>query len=98
MEKIFLQLHGHKNCPFLTYKDILSNPPLLCTDDRRMMALVMLTDMRRDEALGLRWEDIDVKAVLIHIKRNVTYAENQPHIGTPKTAKGERESPSITCL
>lgn len=75
------------------YKDILSNLPLLCTDDRRMMALMMLTGMRRGEALGLRWEDIDVKAGLIHIKRNVTYAENQPHIGTPKTAKVERDVP-----
>ena len=44
---------------------------------------MMLTVMRRGEALGLRWEDIDVKAGLIHIKRN----------GTPKTAKGERDVP-----
>ena len=53
----------------------------------------MLTGMRRGEALGLRWEDIDLAAGLIHIQRNVTYAQNQPFIGTPKTAKGERDVP-----
>ena len=36
------------------YKDILPNLHRLCTDDRRMMALMMLTGMRRGEALGLR--------------------------------------------
>ena len=72
---------------------ILSKLPLLCADDRRMMALMMLTGMRRGEALGLRWEDIDLSVGLIHIQRNVTYAQNQPFIGTPKTAKGERDVP-----
>ena len=79
--------------PLDEYKDILSKLPLLCADDRRMMALMMLTGMRRGEALGLRWEDIDLAAGLIHIQRNVTYAQNQPFIGTPKTAKGERDVP-----
>ena len=79
--------------PLDEYKDILSKLPLLCADDRRMMALMMLTGMRRGEALGLRWEDIDLSAGLIHIQRNVTYAQNQPFIGTPKTAKGERDVP-----
>ena len=79
--------------PLEDYKAILASLPLLCTDDRRMMALMMLTGMRRGEALGLRWEDIDLSAGLIHIQRNVTYAQNQPFIGTPKTAKGERDVP-----
>jgi len=79
--------------PLEDYKAILASLPLLCTDDRRMMALMMLKGMRRGEALGLRWEDIDLSAGLIHIQRNVTYAQNQPFIGTPKTAKGERDVP-----
>ena len=54
--------------------------------------------MRRGEALGLRWEDIDLSAGLIHIKRNVTYAKNQPFISTPKTAKGERDVPLNSML
>lgn len=84
--------------PLEDYKDILASLPLLCTDDRRMMALMMLTGMRRGEALGLRWEDIDLSSGLIHIQRNVTYAQNQPFIGTPKTAKGERDVPINSML
>lgn len=63
-----------------------------------MMALMMLTGTRRGEALGLRWEDIDLSAGLIHIQRNITYAQNQPFIGTPKTAKGERDVPINSML
>ena len=80
------------------FKDILANLHRLCTDDRRMMALMMLTGMRRGEALGLRWEDLDLKSKLIHIQRNVTFAQNQPHIGTPKSAKGERDVPISSML
>lgn len=65
----------------------------LQNDDRRMMSLLLFTGMRRGEVLGLQWEDIDFEAGLIHVKRNVTYAENQPHIGTPKTKKGTRAIP-----
>lgn len=59
---------------------------------------LMVTGMRRGEALGLRWEDIDLSAGLIHIKRNVIYAKNQPFISTPKTAKGERDVPLNSML
>ena len=30
---------------------------------------------------------------LIYVQRNVTYAGNQPHVGTPKTSSGERMIP-----
>jgi len=73
--------------------DILQQIHVLETHDRRMMALLLLTGMRRGEVLGLRWEDIDAIAGLIHVCRNVTYAKNQPYIGTPKSKKGLREVP-----
>ena len=57
------------------------------------MALLLMTGMRRGEVLGLRWEDIDPEKGLINVRRNVTYAQNQPFIGTPKTKKGFREIP-----
>lgn len=47
----------------------------------------------REEALGLRWEDIDVPGGLIHVRRNVTYPENQPTIGTPKSRNGFHSVP-----
>ena len=55
---------------------------------------MMFTGMRRGEVLGLRWEDIDAGAGIIHVKRNVTHAGgNKPVIGTPKTTKGNRDIP-----
>lgn len=61
--------------------------------EKRLMALILLTGMRRGEVLGLKWEDIDVEAGLIHIIRNVTYPYNQPTIGTPKSKQGIRTIP-----
>ena len=74
-------------------KEILSNISNLREDDRRLMALLLLTGCRRGEVLGLRWEDIDVTSGLIHVQRNVTYVKNQPSVGTPKTEKGKRYIP-----
>ncbi len=54
----------------------------------------MFTGMRRGEALGLRWEDIDVANNLIHICRSVTHpVGNQPIVGTTKTDNGTRDIP-----
>jgi integrase len=79
--------------PIDVFKTILSSLPQLMADDRRLMALMMLTGMRRGEILGLRWEDIRFTDNLILVQRNVTYSNNQPHVGTPKTTNGERVVP-----
>lgn len=73
--------------------NVLSQIEKLPAKDRRLVTLLMLTGMRRGEVLGLRWEDIDIEKGLINVRRNVTYAQNQPHIGTPKTKSGERVIP-----
>ena len=65
-------------------------PTLVDPDERRMLALFVFTGMRRGEVLGLRWEDIDFKKKLIHVERNITYAHNQPEIGSTKTNSGKR--------
>ena len=80
--------------PLEQFKNIIASLDSLSTDDRRMLALMMFTGMRRGEVLGLRWEDIDTDAGFIHVRRNVTHAGgNKPIIGTPKTAKGNRDIP-----
>lgn len=61
--------------------------------DRRLMALLMFTGMRRGEALGLQWEDIDFDRMLVSVKRNVTFPSNQPIVTTPKTVNGIRQIP-----
>ena len=65
------------------------------TDDteRRFMALMLFTGMRRGEVLGLRWEDIDFVQKLITVSRAVSYTTNQPILSTPKTKSGNRKVP-----
>lgn len=79
-------------------KEILSRLQNLDTDERRLMALLMFTGMRRGEALGLKWEDIDRKANCIHVQHNVTYATNQPYISSPKSESGYRIIPLVPIL
>ena len=80
--------------PLEQFREIMANLDLLLPADKRMIVLMMYTGMRRGEVLGLRWEDVDTKAGLIHIRRNVTHAGgNKPVIGTPKTKSGERDLP-----
>ena len=83
-----------KALPLQEFKRILSQADCLNPSDRSFLVLLMFTGMRRGEALGLRWEDIDTTNNLIHIRRSVTHATgNHPIIGTTKTEKGMRDIP-----
>lgn len=61
-------------------------------------ALIYYTGMRWGEAMGLRWEDIDREAKLIHIRRSVYYVSTKPMIKTPKTDMGIRVVPLLDAL
>ena len=74
-------------------KDIENHLFELKDEDRKMFALMMFGGLRRGEALGVKWNDIQWEDGYIHITRNVTFAKNQPCIGTPKTQKGYRLIP-----
>ncbi len=52
--------------------------------------LLATTGMRRGEALGLRWVDLDLDAARAAIRQTVITVDHQPQLGTPKTAKGRR--------
>lgn len=48
--------------------------------------------VRRGEALGLKWSDIDFKNKLVHIKRTTTFNEKSyKAIGSPKTPASKRD-------
>ena len=80
--------------PIDQYKDILANLYRLNINDRRYLGLIMYTGMRRGEALGVRWEDIDIKKNVIHIRRNVVHPQrNAPEVTPPKTKAGRRDIP-----
>jgi len=61
-------------------------------DDRLGAAYVLLatTGMRRGEALGLRWTDLDLDSGRAAVRQTVIAVNHVPTLGTPKTAKGRR--------
>lgn len=60
--------------------------------------LVYYTGLRRGEAEGLRYEDIDRDAKLIHVCRNVYNVSTTPYIKSTKTEAGERTLPLLDAL
>ena len=61
--------------------------------NRRLLALMLFTGMRRGEILGLRWEDIDFEKDTISVSRAVSYISNQPILSSTKTKNGLRVIP-----
>jgi integrase len=47
--------------------------------------LLVQTGMRRGEALGVRWSDIDLVKGRLQVRQAVEELNNKPHITTPKT-------------
>lgn len=79
--------------PTEEFVNVIRQLHLLDASDARLIALMTFTGMRRNEVLGLRWEDIDFDRGLIHVQRGVTFTSNQPIIGTPKSRAGFRDIP-----
>jgi integrase len=52
--------------------------------------LLALTGMRRGEALGLRWDDIDLQAARLSVRRALIPTGGEVVVSEPKTAKGRR--------
>jgi integrase len=66
---------------------------LATTHDDRLGPLwhtLAMTGMRRGEALGLRWTDIDLEAGRLSIQRSLVPAAGEVIVSEPKTAKGRR--------
>ena len=81
--------------PEAQYREIMKN--LMAMDncpEKLMLALLTFTGIRKNEALGLRWDDIDLYAdePYFDIRRGVTHVGNPPIIGKPKTKSGERRT------
>jgi integrase len=64
----------------------------LAPKPRAMVALAILTGMRRGELLGLRWKCIDEEAKIVRIEE----ACYKSHFDTPKTSAGRRALPLAT--
>lgn len=59
--------------------------------------MALTTGLRKGELLGLRWEDIDLKSNIIHVRRSVWYGPGT-NIKSPKTEAGIRKVPIISAL
>lgn len=56
------------------------------------------TGLRIGEANGLRWEDVDLEAGLIHVRRAMPWEHNRPYLETLKSEKAYRDVPILTPL
>lgn len=57
---------------------------------KAFMNLLLTTGLRRGEAVGLQWGDLDADKLTITVQRNVTIDKNSPdklHVGTTKTGE-----------
>jgi integrase len=52
--------------------------------------LLAMTGCRRGEALGLRWEDVDMAAGVIAIRQTLVPVDGKVCVSDPKTASGRR--------
>jgi integrase len=60
--------------------------------DRGLFLTAAMTGMRQGELLGLRWRDVDWKAMRIRVRRQYI----RGHWSTPKSRSGERSVPMAT--
>jgi len=73
------------------YMDVIAHiTDLSSPSDRRYLALLLFTGMRRGEVLGLRWSDINFQDNSIYIHNAITFDGNAPVEGPTKTEKGTR--------
>ncbi|MEU2239877.1 tyrosine-type recombinase/integrase [Streptomyces sp. NPDC018338] len=66
---------------------------LKASRDHRLYALWLLmvsTGLRRGEALGLTWSDVDLSAGQLRVRRNLQRIKRELLFGTPKTARSIR--------
>ena len=55
--------------------------------------LMLVTGLRRGEAIGLRWEDVDMDGEALFIVQQITEVHGKAVVGTPKTKRGARVIP-----
>jgi integrase len=72
--------------------DQLSTFLTLASDDSShpLFLLLALTGLRRGEAIGLRWVDLDLDQKLLHVEQQIVAVAGNRHTGPPKSANGRR--------
>ena len=57
---------------------------------RPLWVLLATTGMRRGEALGVRWSDVDLDAGRLRVVQTIIQVRSKVTVGEPKTARGRR--------
>ena len=81
------------------YRKLLEKLPFL--EDRNiklLLALMTFTGLRREEVLGLRWEDINFKTQFIHVQRAIVLPLAAPVVKSTKTRLSNRFVPMCDML
>lgn len=82
-----------KQIDFLTpqdaarFLDCLEKEPLFW---RTMLNIMLISGLRRGEACGLQWQDLDSEKMELHVERNVTLDKNSEtgfNVGKPKNSE-----------
>jgi integrase len=60
-----------------------------------LYVVAVTTGMRQGEILGLAWDDVDLEAGLVRVRRTLTLARGGPRLTEPKT-RGSRRSIRLT--
>lgn len=55
-----------------------------------VLRFISRTGVRRGEAVGLRWNDVDLDEGVVHIRASLTVTQGQVAVNGPKTESGER--------
>lgn len=55
-----------------------------------LWVLLATTGMRRGEAIGLRWKDVDLEKGRLSVVQTITQTRSKVTIGEPKTSRGRR--------
>ncbi|MEX2275249.1 MAG: site-specific integrase [Actinomycetota bacterium] len=58
--------------------------------DSMLWTLLATTGLRRGEALGLRWRDLDLQSEVAEIQQTIVTVNHRVEFGRPKTTRGRR--------
>jgi integrase len=63
-----------------------------------LFLLLFCYGLRRGEAMGLRWEDVDFENKVIRIRQTLSLVNYRPHVGPPKTKASIRDLPMLPAV
>ena len=63
-----------------------------------LYAVALSIGLRRGEALGLRWSDVDLDEGLLHVRQTLQRHSGQLHLAPPKTRRSRRTVPLLPSM